>query len=598
MKKFLAVIFAAVLLVSCFAGCSEKSAEQVNKYSEIDLVKDGRTDYVIVLPEEAQEYEQTAAEELQTFFERATGIVLPIHEDSEGYSLQDHIFALGDTTLKTEAGIDTSAVGRHGFVLKKVENAVIVAGKDGRGTVYGVYEFLERQFNYRYYAGDEIKIDNTANCKLIDVDVTDAPYISDYSVGYASIEGYYNSALRYRAEHDFKIHYWPHSHLTLLPPSVYGDRQGWYNAGKTALCLTNPEVMEEMAKVVIEFFENTPDAEYIMLGAEDNWDRCSCENCFNSDNKYTATGTDIIFNNYVADRLKEHFEPLGRTANVVSLNYYNTEKPPVVLNEQTQEYEPIDDLVIPHENVYVQICYLYADYSAPFKDQSRNASQIYNLDGWKALTDNLTAYTYNGWFVNQGLVFFDDFAYKSDYIKTLGEYGYSFVHMEGTPTRATTFEPLRAYISAELFWDPEQDVNILISDFIENYFKAAAPYIREYFDKINLHMSEMKAMYEAENKSFGAHPQFEMNNYLRTERTWPQRLLEQYLELFDSAYQAIEQAGYDDDVYEKLVYRLRLEELSPRYLLLLLYPSSSSTYLQQVAQFNEDSASLGSSIRL
>ena len=110
----------------------------------------------------------------------------------------------------------------------------------------------------------------------------------------------------------------------------------------------------------------------------------------------------------------------------------------------------------------------------------------------------------------------------------------------------------------------------------------------------------MKAMYEAENKNFGAYVQFEMNDYLRTARTWPQRVLEQYLELFDSAYEAVEQAGYDTDLYEKMMYRLRAEELSPRYLLLLLYKSSftASEYDRLVQEFNEDSASHGSVIRL
>ena len=113
-------------------------------------------------------------------------------------------------------------------------------------------------------------------------------------------------------------------------------------------------------------------------------------------------------------------------------------------------------------------------------------------------------------------------------------------------------------------------------------------------------MSEMKAMYEAENKNFGAFVQFEQNKYLRTARTWPQRVLEQYLELFEKAYDAIEAAGYETAEYEKLMYRLRIEELSPRYLRLFLYKTSFTTseYDRLVAEFNEDSAALGSKVRI
>lgn len=602
MKKIIAIIIAAVISITICAGCDKKTSQTENEniYSEIDLVTGGQTEYSILLPETPQPYEETAAEELQTFFETATGISLDIHSGGD-FSLGDPVFALGDTALKSEAGIDTSGLDKHGFIVRRSDRTVIIAGQDDRGTVYGVYEFLERQFNYHYYTGDEIVIDRVSDCKLIDADISDAPFMPDYWIGYETSESFYNSRLRYRADHDFDISRWPHSHFSFLPPDVYSaEHPRWYNSGKTALCLTNPEVMEEMAKVVIQFAEENPEVEYVMLGAEDSWAKCTCSNCYQSDAQYTSTGTDIIFNNYVADKLKEHFDPLGRTVDVVSLNYFNTEKPPVVFNDATGKYEAVDEKVIPHDNVYVHVCYISADYSASLTDSKRNAAQIVNLDGWKALTDNLTAYTYNGLFINEGLVFFDDFAYKSDYIKTFGEYGYKFVFMEGSPTRVATFEPMRAYVTAELFWDPDQDVNALTSDFIENYYKAAAPYIQEYYNKISLHMSEMKAMYEAENKNFGAYVQFEMNDYLRTARTWPQRVLEQYLELFDSAYEAVEQAGYDTDLYEKMMYRLRAEELSPRYLLLLLYKSSftASEYDRLVQEFNEDSASLGSVIRL
>lgn len=600
MKKIIVIVLASLMALTMLFGCAKKEEGETETFSGIDLVKDGKTEYSILLPENAEDMEQTAASELQTFFEMATGISLTVRTDDAAVTAQDHVISLGNTSLKEAEKIDTSSLSTHGFILKRVDNALIIAGKDGRGTVYGVYEFLERQFNYHYYTGDEIAIDKTTNCKLIDVNYSDAPYIPDYWIGYETMSSFYNSNLRYRALHDFEISRWPHSHLSFLPYDQYKDHEGWYDASGKALCLTNQEVMDEMARVVIQHAEENPTVENVMLGAEDSWTICSCENCQASDTQYTHTGTDIIFCNYVADKLAEHFAPQGRTVNIVSLNYYNTEKPPVEYDESKQAYVPLDEKVIPHDNVYVHICYVYADYSASFKDPDRNSAQIYNLDGWKALTDNLTAYTYNGLFVNEALLFFDDFAYKSDYIRTFGEYGYKFVFMEGSPTKASTFEAMRSYVSAQLFWDPDQDVNALTSDFIQNYYKAAAPYIQEYYDKISLHMSEMKAMYEAENKNFGAYVQLEMNKYLFTDRTWPQRVLEQYLELMDKAFEAVENAGYDEDLYEKMIYRLRIEQLSPRYLLLALYPSSftESEYEQLAAQFNEDAATLGSKIRL
>lgn len=52
MKKIVAVILAAVLSAATFAGCAKEPDRQDNQntFSQIDLVKDGKTEYAIVLP--------------------------------------------------------------------------------------------------------------------------------------------------------------------------------------------------------------------------------------------------------------------------------------------------------------------------------------------------------------------------------------------------------------------------------------------------------------------------------------------------------------------------------------------------------------------
>ena len=48
---------------------------------------------------------------------------------------------------------------------------------------------------------------------------------------------------------------------------------------------------------------------------------------------------------------------------------------------------------------------------------------------------------------------------------------------------AAEFAELRAWVTAKLLWDPEQDTDALVRDFIAGYYGAPAPYIQEYFDK-------------------------------------------------------------------------------------------------------------------
>ncbi len=42
------------------------------------------------------------------------------------------------------------------------------------------------------------------------------------------------------------------------------------------------------------------------------------------------------------------------------------------------------------------------------------------------------------------------------------------------------FAELKAWLIAKLLWNPDQDVNVLIDDFMTGYYGAAAPYVKEY----------------------------------------------------------------------------------------------------------------------
>src|SRR5512141_3007484 len=77
-----------------------------------------------------------AAEELQRFTEEMTGIKLPIVTDER--PLPDCAVLLGDSPA------ETSALGEDGFRLVRRGARLLVLGGPVRGTLYGVYELLER----------------------------------------------------------------------------------------------------------------------------------------------------------------------------------------------------------------------------------------------------------------------------------------------------------------------------------------------------------------------------------------------------------------------------------------------------------------------
>ena len=113
------------------------------------LAEGGRSAYSIVVAKDAIPSERHAAEELQRYLERISGAKLPIITDDA--EMGEHEIILGDNEhlRKLNLGIDFSKLGEEGFVLKTHKSYLIIAGGKPRGTLYGVYTFLEEKLGVR-----------------------------------------------------------------------------------------------------------------------------------------------------------------------------------------------------------------------------------------------------------------------------------------------------------------------------------------------------------------------------------------------------------------------------------------------------------------
>lgn len=105
-----------------------------------------------------------AANELLYHLELATGVKLPILREQEWKAMPNHdvpSIHVGPTRYAKSAGIDVSSMRPNGFVMRTVGKQLFLLGKDGgedtplhdrvsMGTLFAVYEFLERQVGVRW----------------------------------------------------------------------------------------------------------------------------------------------------------------------------------------------------------------------------------------------------------------------------------------------------------------------------------------------------------------------------------------------------------------------------------------------------------------
>lgn len=557
--------------------------EPEDEFTDTPIVTpDGGSPYKIVIPAACSKTISVAADELKLFFKEATGSELPIVEDTGlSYDENSYCLSIGETTIFEQSSVELDRVklGTGGLRLVTCGNTVIMVGGTDDGSMYAMYEFLERTFHFQTYAVDEYYIDrNVTDLKLKDFDVTEIPTFSHRSAGLYSFSNDETFRNRMRQQrYDEGWIYWSHSHFRILPPEKYWERhKDWYYPQNvdsydkvTQLCLSNDEMRAEFTRVVIELIKENPNSDNIMLGQQDYDTFCDCSKCKVETNKYKNSGAMMRFINKVGDDVQAYIdanEP-GRNFKVGTFSYLSTTEPPVDANNQ-----PIDDTVLPHANVMVLIAPIYACNSHSFNDSCNNEFRI-QFEGWKNVASgHLLFWIYNKNF-HQYFIPFNNFSTLVENYQILEDLGAYLVYHQGNKeTQAGGMEELKCYVEAQLMWNTKYDYEVLVDEFIVNYYKDAAPYYREYYDLLRMNYTKWEAAgLHTYNSGVKA-------DHIFDKKYWTQDLLDQFESLFQKMIQSVEKYKTTDvELYEKLMLRIQKEQLTVRYLYMEFHLSSLET---------------------
>lgn len=635
------VIIAAIIFVS---GCGGKGAPGGNPgpsvpeipNTTINLAENGSTSYKIILPSSPLPIEEYAAQELKQFFYEATGAVLPVELDSvNAFSQNSCHIALGATIHKAEAGLSTgrTELNLDGYKIKRFGETVIIAGYEGRGTLYGVYSFLRHQFGFRVYAEDEIALNKTRDAVYLkDFDLVDKPCFEGRSMDGPTAASA-NMAARMRMKtvqmslsSNFDGGYldeWigmPYHTLRLiLPPSIYNNPEnsaqynpGWYQYAPNQICLTYGartggedtllnEFVEQLKKQILAY----PKGFIISLGEEDMGGYCACATCKTDAANYTQSGVFIRFANKVIERIESWRAVTPELADREDFQYvlfaYNvTMTPPV--NFTGGKYVPKDSSVIPHEKLYIRYTPIVACYSHSFFDEDCSVNKVFAqaFKGWQALTNNFMVWDYDVDFSNY-FAFFDNYNVLQDvYIHYYENGVVNMLRESSSGSHINSMGDMDAFLNAELMWNVYADVPSLVEEFMDNYYKAGAPYMKEYFNYIRLHLAKTERDRKAAGKElhFGMSGGYYLHDTLSAQ-VWTKQVLENALSLFEKAYAAYDKME-DKELAQKLKLRVLKEDLCTRYLVLKNYSSyyniNSAKYLQEIDRFEADARILNATV--
>ena len=104
------------------------------------LAAEGKTDYSIVFTAREKE----AAEELADHLKEITGAVFTLVPEEKWSSSGKPAFYVGDTLFSRKQGVDVKKMNREEWFIKNYGKNIVLTGGIPRGTLYAVYELLEK----------------------------------------------------------------------------------------------------------------------------------------------------------------------------------------------------------------------------------------------------------------------------------------------------------------------------------------------------------------------------------------------------------------------------------------------------------------------
>jgi len=465
--------------VSAFSGPVDATRRHLT------LVRRGVSNYSICVSEAASPSEKHGAEELQKFVEQISGARLPIVTDAEKPA--GNLILVGNSAVVQRLGLEIpfAELGLEGFVLKTEGNHFVIVGGRQRGTLYGVYTFLEK-LGCRWFTRDVSVIPKKPTVEVSPLNERQKPafeyrepyFWEAFDRDWAARNKMNGAAMNLDESTGGKVTYYPfvHTFYQILPPAKYfGDHPEYYalvqgkrRSDNAQLCLTNPDVLRLAIQTVLEWIGQHPEASIYSVSQNDAEGWCECDNCrrIEQEEGGAHSGPLLRFVNAVAAEVaKKHPEKL-----IDTLAYRYTEVPPLKVR--------------PLPNVRIRLCPISVCEAHAYEHCDRDASFMRNLLEWSKITNQLYIWHYVTNFSHY-LLPFPDFDELAADIPLYRRHGVVGIFLEGDGDGGAENAELRSYVMARLLWDTSVDVNATINEFMAAYYGKAARPMRAYFDLLH-----------------------------------------------------------------------------------------------------------------
>jgi len=460
----------------------------------LTLVEGGEAKAQIVIAAEPTETAKEAASALQEYINRISGAELPIRDEKEEVS--GTRILVGRSEAVRQLGIEVPSgfsyqINEEGFVIKTVGNDLVIAGNEDwnyRGTIYGVYDFLERLGCRWYFPGGYGEVLPKMETITIErLDIVERPSFRVRNIWYS---GWMPASSEERAEFEE----WRDRNkmtslmglsvpsdgtiIALAPPDkyyeshpeIYALEEDGETRSKEMLCLSEPETVRIAVQTITDTFRNNPKAFTFGFAPADGHPLCYCERCQKGLKGFSGKGygepslSDLWFKfvNEVSREVKKEFPDRWLLTN----GYANRVRLPEGVGELS-------------DNIGIQSAIIQACTVHPIGDPRCYQRQDYEqlLSRWTEALRCVFIYDYDPGKHVDNLPFpaLHNLKHDIPWFKQRGIWGF---WTEGQNSWMVSH--LNYYVRAKLMWDAEEDVDALVRDYCERFYGKAADPVERY----------------------------------------------------------------------------------------------------------------------
>ncbi|HIG48671.1 MAG TPA: DUF4838 domain-containing protein [candidate division Zixibacteria bacterium] len=440
------------------------------------LVQDNSARAVIVTEDDPSGEMRKAAGVLIEYVEKSTGARLALQHKGDTRST-DVIIHVGLDTYTTDVMPFLLDTDEDGFVIQTVDDShLVIAGPTQRGTEYGVYTFLERFVGIRWLlpGSDGEHVPKRTDLTIPSIRIREEPVFLSRTQPGLSTPDQQLWGRRQRLHERFKGA--THTIQNLFPPAKYakshpeffplinGERylspKGW----DWHPCFTAEGLAEEAAKIIKDYFRRHPEETSHSIGISDGAVHCECATCCRS--------AEHGQKNWLGMRhvSEQYFRWANRVAELVTEEFPNKWLGCLAYSNVFQA--PSNVRVHPR----VVVFHTYDRHKWIHPDLEQEGHRL--ADEWREACPNMAWYDYT---------FGQGFMVPRIYFHHMGDvYRYAGI----LDLKAITAESVhnwaegpKSYLLAKLQWNPDLDVDALLTDWYECAVGIdAAPYLSAYYE--------------------------------------------------------------------------------------------------------------------